>query len=374
MARNSSALLVLVVTLMHYVPVAADTFVVDVAGGGDFMTISQGMDEASSGDTVLVYAGTYTGSENAWLDFGGRDIVLRSTAGRDKTIIDLGLGGWKPAFTFESGESRQAVVDGFTVSEGRRWNIGGGFVCIDASPTIRNCLFTRCSAEGEHHVDGLGGAGYLQNSQALIENCSFVRNYANNSGDGLWIGGGSDVAILNCDFAQNDGSFELDGAVVVYSGSALIEGCTFFSNRDGAATIHSAAQFNGCTFVANGNGIYDSVIYAHRNCVLRRCLFAFNDVEYTVESYGSSPYILHCCFHQSGTHASGVTVDPETNLFEDPLLCGLDSDDYTLCANSPCLPAGNPWGVTIGASGEGCPDCDSPVEATSWGAIKALYR
>ena len=61
-------------------------------------------------------------------------------------------------------------------------------------------------------------------------------------------------------------------------------------------------------------------------------------------------------------------------LYEDPLFCDIASNDYSLCTNSPCLPEGNPWGVTIGAHGEGCPSCNTPVESTSWGAIKALYR
>jgi hypothetical protein len=34
----------------------------------------------------------------------------------------------------------------------------------------------------------------------------------------------------------------------------------------------------------------------------------------------------------------------------------------------------NPWGVLIGAHGEGCSPCTSPVERVSWGQIKAMYR
>ena len=69
-----------------------------------------------------------------------------------------------------------------------------------------------------------------------------------------------------------------------------------------------------------------------------------------------------------------ASANPEFSLFEDPLFCGLAENNYTLCANSPCLPDGNDWGVQIGAHDEGCDACDSPVELTSWGAIKALYR
>jgi hypothetical protein len=56
-----------------------------------------------------------------------------------------------------------------------------------------------------------------------------------------------------------------------------------------------------------------------------------------------------------------------------PGVC-LMSADYHLCANSPCLSDQNGCHVRTGAYDAGCGDCDSAVEHTSWGAIKALYR
>ena len=53
---------------------------------------------------------------------------------------------------------------------------------------------------------------------------------------------------------------------------------------------------------------------------------------------------------------------------------GFWDGDLTLCGNSPCLPANNPWGVLIGAHDWSCGICASPVERVSWGQIKALYR
>jgi hypothetical protein len=75
---------------------------------------------------------------------------------------------------------------------------------------------------------------------------------------------------------------------------------------------------------------------------------------------------------------SGSTYDIEVtwsqpNLNADPLFCGPAQGDFTLGAASPCLPQNNPWGVLVGARGQGCLGPVS-IRAESWGAIKAKYR
>ena len=66
-----------------------------------------------------------------------------------------------------------------------------------------------------------------------------------------------------------------------------------------------------------------------------------------------------------------VCDGPSAHLFYVGDVAGAD---FTLCANSPCLPEYNGCNVLIGAYGEGCAECSSPVEDRSWGAIKAMYR
>jgi len=65
------------------------------------------------------------------------------------------------------------------------------------------------------------------------------------------------------------------------------------------------------------------------------------------------------------------------NFSADPLFCNPGAGDYTIDANSPCAASGNDCGVIVGAFDVGCgvtgiPELP-PVEATSLSAIKSLY-
>lgn len=61
----------LLVILLHAAPATAGLIRVDHTGGGDFLTISEGIAAAVTGDTVLVARGTYTGPLNRGTGVGG---------------------------------------------------------------------------------------------------------------------------------------------------------------------------------------------------------------------------------------------------------------------------------------------------------------
>jgi hypothetical protein len=88
---------------------------------------------------------------------------------------------------------------------------------------------------------------------------------------------------------------------------------------------------------------------------------------------GTSVSFNHCIVfgNRAGDELCGAVG--ETLRF-DPLFCDVYQRDFTLCANSPCLPENNVWGEQVGRFGAGCGDCDSPVRTKSWGSIKAMYR
>ncbi|KPL05784.1 hypothetical protein AMJ71_10990, partial [candidate division TA06 bacterium SM1_40] len=106
-------------------------------------TIQAGIDSASNGDTVMVADGLYTGEGNRDVFFLGKAIVVMSENGPGRTIIDCQQSG--RGFCF-SGEGPNAVLRGFTISNGHTTN-GGGIYCHNASPTIYGNIVRANTAE-----------------------------------------------------------------------------------------------------------------------------------------------------------------------------------------------------------------------------------
>lgn len=137
---------------------------------GDYPTIQAGINASSNGDTVLVASGTYTGTGNKNLDFGGRRIVVMSEGGPASCTIDCQSSG-RGAY-FHSGESSLSVLQGFTIKSGSSTN-GGGVNITNSSPTIKRCIIWSCSSLGSY------GAGiYISNGSPLIIHCTIAQNSA----------------------------------------------------------------------------------------------------------------------------------------------------------------------------------------------------
>jgi predicted outer membrane repeat protein len=125
--------------------ITAATITVDWAGSGDYTNIMAGIAAAGPGDTVLVLAGTYAGSNNRDLNFGGTNLVLISDEGYAATVIDCWDGG--RGFLFNSGEDTTAVVRGFTITDAVADSGAGAFCDNGSSPRFEDCLFLSNTAQ-----------------------------------------------------------------------------------------------------------------------------------------------------------------------------------------------------------------------------------
>jgi hypothetical protein len=69
----------------------------------------------------------------------------------------------------------------------------------------------------------------------------------------------------------------------------------------------------------------------------------------------------------------GDVLYGEPHLYVDPLFCDAYDDNFNLCVNSPARDfTSNHY--LLGSCRQTCPACTAPVQATSWGAIKAMFR
>jgi Chlamydia polymorphic membrane protein (Chlamydia_PMP) repeat len=360
-------------------------------------TIQEGIDMTSSGDTVLVAPGTYTGAGNRDLDFGGRNIVVISEEGPETTIINCEGSSSEPhrAFNFTTGENSYAILEGFTITGG--WGqlvddyyIGGAVYLDNTTPTINNCIF-------DQNIAHSGGAIYCYTASPAFNDCEFTTNSAyqqggavvsfsgepifnncrftgnNGGGKGGAIAGYDDISIMNgCTFDNNSaydgGAVHFDGLTGKRSATVSMENCLLYENigqSDGGAVylgVNTAASILKCTFTDNrapdGVGIFtrSSSLLNLENSIISNGVFG--EAVYCDEP--GTPNISCCNIwgNAGGDWTNCITGLDEINdnLSLDPIFCDAENSNYRLDLLSPCIGVYNDCGEMIGALGAGCED------------------
>lgn len=128
-----------------------------------------------TGAVLCVAPGTY----NEKIDFLGKPIHL--VASGPGAILDGG--GTGTVVTFQTGEGKNSILDGFQIQNGQA-NYGAGILIKDASPTIRNCKLVKNQATGSYARGGGIGVTGAQ-SRPAITCTQFLGNTAAYAGGGL---------------------------------------------------------------------------------------------------------------------------------------------------------------------------------------------
>jgi hypothetical protein len=266
---------------------------------GDYTNLQQAIDDARDGDIVVIAP-----SDQPYLTvwgfvINGKAITITSANPDDpsvvaRTVIEMqqpGPGGLVgPAFRIYS-VNPDTVLNGLTI---RGFNLYGGdgfdgnpdqgywdgvpggsvfgsaILCwVNASPTIKNCVITDCTARGGNGGNGAdgddghrngghggwpgsaGGAGIacLRDSNPIVINCTFnnCRAYGGNGGDG---GNGDDDP---WGYGGNGGGWYYSYEPYTPYEWGPFEFYTNYTGRGGAvyADKSSSPTFRNCTFTNN---------------------------------------------------------------------------------------------------------------------------
>lgn len=363
-------------------------------------------------------------------------VILRSEAGADATVLDIryAAGPQPSGINARLLVTPETAVEGFTITSpsvprrglylfgklavrncifrdlqvgstsGAGINSGGDLTVVDSEFVdctahlggaiyssygrleMFGCIVRNCGHIGVYSVGVPGGPV----ESAFIENCTFQECWAGSGGGtaGLQIDGAHNTGavVRNCMFVHNvnsQTSLNAGGLSMTGNGPRIIEGCSFLFNETAGRAAGLAAGTTVGNVVVRGNTFFGN-----------RCsptvggaaayLVGPNPVEF-------SNNVVAGNFGGGAMQESGVDVNSFCNVFwdnengigqfyapgptdriVDPLFCNEAAEDFTVDAESPCLPPNSLGCGLIGAYPQGCGTIS--VESKSWGSIKGLYR
>ena len=219
------------------------------------------IDDAATGDTILVMPGTYDHAKNRNLNFqynndvfssGVKNLVLMSAYGPDTTIIDLDGNDF---IMFENGEDNSSKVVGLTIQNSN----SGAVNLTNSNPGIENCIFL--NNENDQNGGAINIEGWTGGERTInISNNLFVGNSiqagTGNRGGAIMLGGdGNNAYVENCIFYMNSAD-ETGGAInqdnntnLVIVNSSFINNFTT-SNWGGTGGVNSfAMMYDGTTTI-----------------------------------------------------------------------------------------------------------------------------
>ncbi|HHE37760.1 MAG TPA: T9SS type A sorting domain-containing protein, partial [Candidatus Cloacimonetes bacterium] len=236
---------------------------------------------------ILVQPGEYF--EN--IDFSGKNVTIKSVEGFENTIINGDQ--MDCVVTFENEENAEAVLDGFTITNGEGL-IGGGILCYNSQPTLKNLLIK------ENEATSGGGIACL-NSDILIQNVVVVNNISINFGGGMYCYN-SDPILTNITVSGN--SADLGGGISCLSNSdPILTNCILWDNVPHEIRFHGDTSPNSITIT-------------------------YSDIQEGEEGIE--------------TNDNGIVNWLEGNIDNEPLFVGTGDYPFSLQDLSPCINTGTP--------------------------------
>ncbi|GAA5818431.1 MAG: DUF11 domain-containing protein [Methanobrevibacter sp. CfCl-M3] len=225
-----------------------------VVVGVNGTTIQDAVNAASSGDTVIIPAGTYTGDGNRNININGKNLTIK---GSGDVVIDAQNTSGTRIFTVSNG---MVNITGLKMQNSASgYNHGGAvyFTSGSGGSSVINCSFTNCNNMGSN---SMGGAVYFKSNGSVI-NCNFTNTNSGDNGGAVYFSSDSVCSVT--------GSTFINTTTTMYT--SFCGGGIFFSGSNGNITVTDSTFIN--TSAGKGGGIH---LYSAANALIDNCRFDSN--------------------------------------------------------------------------------------------------
>ena len=192
---------------------------VDDDGPADFNNIRAAVEDANTGDTVIILPGVYRGSDNCGIELMGKSLTIRSRSGRQSVEIDCE----GKAFGIYVCDNRAGTtrIEGLTI----RRAMHGAIKCYNSHPP--------------HAPTGIPfRPGF---ADVIVANCRLVDSVDG----GFLLDGHDNVTMVGCEIADNGA-----GGVYSYMSAPTIRNCVIARNA-GYGVYATYPNIVNCTIVRN---------------------------------------------------------------------------------------------------------------------------
>jgi parallel beta-helix repeat protein len=261
---------------------------------------------------------------------------------------------------FTNGESREAVLNGFFLTNGsgnrvniggRDWYVGGAVFIQYARPTIENCIIL------DNRTNDAGGGMFMWGSGTtpLIRKCEISGN-SSSFGGGLSIRDNCSPTFIETEIIGNESTNSGGGLYLDNNGGPTFERCTFNGNvaayGGGMSLWDSHPTFLNCTIVENqaswGDG--GGICCMDDSDVMLRNTICWDNVPHEINALGDDAG-HHLTFEYSDIKGgrddiqgndNGEIVWGDGNIDENPEFIEARRNDFNLTEGSPCIDTGDP--------------------------------
>jgi len=343
------------------------TITVDADGPADFNNIQAAINDANEGDTIIVAEGRYY--EN--INFGGKDIVLRSSDPMDAFVVEATVidGRFLDSVVMFAGtESPACIFSGFTITNGVGHEVpigtnsyGGGVYGNGTLASVERNVISHNWATSRSPIPG-GFGGGLYDCDGSIRYNVIRKNKAR--GDmGYAYGGGlygcdgliqDNVIVGNYSYGAGGGLSDCHGTVennIVTENNSYIYG-------GGLDSCNGLIQDNliAGNYSSWGGGL------SHCFGTIERNIIVGNGAEegggMCIGKYGSAaiPSVVNCTIAGNSAHrGGGVCVSYVDAVLENSILWGNPSDEIYLVSATMTLKYCD---IRGGSAGTGNMDAD----------------